>query len=890
MFLKTFIILKCCSETARFSSVSFFWSLDKHVRFHRHSSQAGHWSQQSKQLCLDEQRQRDTIATNTYISSLSTDRVKEGISIVIVVIKEMSGLLPDLASWALRGQRQQPPNNNNNDTTGDAAAANNSGADGTVPPPLTAEEMRAQRLQRMQQMQEAAAATPPRAASATKKAPPVPVPVPAAPSPPATTATAAAVKEESKKKRKQAEKGTNKEAEAAKKLQRRKELLLRKILSIELTTTSDDSNTKNTDASPSSASNNNSNNVVTLVMDSDSTDITDESITGILADRLAMTPSQLPPRHMNNNNSNKCSLIAYLGDCHYKASEELKTMRQAAAAAAAASSSSLKKSDNTARDAQNAVITSLLQEMQKQVVTYAATILQEPDLFEMGKHSNLQLAQCLLFSDPTWSIMFGVSGSVTSSFYYMVVEEILQQNDSGQGLDAMVHEIVAYYCAQLATCESVLDVASSSSNTADMDNNLTSNTEASPVLLVSALTALCLHKRVAQAVVSAPQFLLPRPGTREAKEVVDPSAGMPTNRLLQQYMAGMMGQPKYKKRSGPALDKSTVLGLCLRIGTPKNNTPNSTFAPSTILRQSLAAVESATAQQRQQLQSHQTACNQLLHNLIKAGADARNAVLQWFTDAMLVNVGATATRPDSSKVSCNSLLLNVSVALLKLCDPFVHDATKHYLIDAGFVTCAAAHQGMFTLTGDDAIRPLGAPDDEAAASGGAASSGDAMDTYNPKNPFITSLFFLTAKSLILGIASLLSQHENLLRHISHQHWMITSRNGDLQSDPHFAMFIARQRSNEVALFEPDMAKDTLRFLNLLAKILVNLPNEQLATMPEDFVSIVCDVVMSIAKLKAKILVGLEFRDTFELVVKLLSPSYAKVSTKIKSCCCAVAVY
>ena len=52
--------------------------------------------------------------------------------------------------------------------------------------------------------------------------------------------------------------------------------------------------------------------------------------------------------------------------------------------------------------------------------------------------------------------------------------------------------------------------------------------------------------------------------------------------------------------------------------------------------------------------------------------------MKWFADCMLVNTGATATRVDPSRVSSSSMLLNVSVVLLKLCDPFVDDEKKHH--------------------------------------------------------------------------------------------------------------------------------------------------------------------------------------------------------------------
>jgi hypothetical protein len=139
-----------------------------------------------------------------------------------------------------------------------------------------------------------------------------------------------------------------------------------------------------------------------------------------------------------------------------------------------------------------------------------------------------------------------------------------------------------------------------------------------------------------------------------------------------------------------------------------------------------------------------------------------------------------------------------------------------------------------------------------------------------------------ARSLALGIVPMLSQHENLLRHISHQHWELSSQNRDIHSDPHFCILVSRQRSNEVALFQEEMVTDTLRFCNLMAKVLSSqLSDDRLTQMPEHFVDNVCDILMSVAKLKPKLLRSMELRFVFQLVVKLLSPTYASVSSSCR---------
>lgn len=239
--------------------------------------------------------------------------------------------------------------------------------------------------------------------------------------------------------------------------------------------------------------------------------------------------------------------------------------------------------------------------------------------------------------------------------------------------------------------------------------------------------------------------------------------------------------------------------------------------------------------------------------------------MAWFQDALLVNIGATAMRPDPKKVSANATLNNALMVMLKLCEPFVGNEKKQHLIDPGFVSTPSAHGGVYA-TGAEGVPRLGEVDEETLPK-----------EYNPKNSFIPLCFFLCARFIHLGYAPQFSQHENLLRHISHVHWEIQNDNErSLQNDEQFTRLVTAQRSSEVALFQEELLTDTLRFCNLMAKFLYEMDDETLRLMPEHFVNDTCDVIMAIAKMKAKSLKGLEFRYVFKLVVKLLSPKYTGV--------------
>jgi hypothetical protein len=409
----------------------------------------------------------------------------------------MSGFLPDLASWALRGQAAQ-----------DAQPAE------PPPQPLTMEEVRAQRLARMEAAQHRAAAAPEpmevepepmeidtttttpaeeTAAPVVKLAPVVVVapvvvaaPVAAAPVPP-PTAPASPPKNNNKKKK------TESVDNSTRKLQRKKELLLKKVLAVTLV-----GGSVSGDAS-------------TVAVDLDgTTEISVQSTAEILVSRLSLMEASK-------------SILSYLGACHRRAVEEAKsTLPQ-----------------------KSPELSEILQEIQRQVVSYAASCLMVPGLFPAAEDAPLQLATCLQSGEVTF-------GGTTTSFYYLLCEELFTQD--APNFTVILSQVVTCITKQLATVKSVLDGTSTA--------------------LVQALAAACSHKRACAALTSLPAFLLPPAGSPEAAQLVRPAG----QNILQQ-MLGADQTRAYLKRSGPALEKDTLLGQVLQIGLPRSNSAFSPVVP-----------------------------------------------------------------------------------------------------------------------------------------------------------------------------------------------------------------------------------------------------------------------------------------------------------------------
>jgi len=728
----------------------------------------------------------------------------------------MSGFLPGLADWALRGGAGNPDDDGSDDDDDNNDSGNQAASAEPIQPALTEDEMRARRLARMEAMQkrqqaEASKPTPMEVdgpedkkpqASSTPKRPPIAATA-------ATTAAMDVTPASNARKNKQSPDVSNeaikkkKEAitspdDLARKMQRKKELLLKRVLLLSLSGSATASDTS------------------CVTVDIGDPNISSSSIAEILATRLSLEAESAALSTVPTQKE----LIPYLAQSHRRACEELKAIRQ----------------QQEHKREKVAELEEMLDEIQKQVVNYAASSLIEPDLFELGQDGAMQLAKAFIGTNPAESITFGIFGPA-SSFYNCLCDELMTQDQSA--FQSTINTVLKYFMDKMSKCESV-DAGVGDAN---------------PVSILTALTSVISNKKAAALVAQSDSFLPPAAGTPQADELIRLPLAQTADLL--QMLAN--GNRPYKRRSGLGIEKQTLLGTVLRIGAPKSNPA---FSSNSIFRQSLDSVERTTSSQRVQLRNYQEMCNRFVMNLVKGGAAARGKVMSWFIECLKLNVGATALRPDQTKVSSTPLLLNMQVVLLKLCEPFVLDDKKHRLIDPGFVSSAKSHGGVFETEGDDAIPRLG--ESQAGAE------------YNPKNAFIPQCFFFAARSIALGLAPALSHHENLLRHISHAHWEINSQNRDMQSDPHFGILVSRQRSNEVALFQPELVQDTLRFCNLIAKFLDDTPDEQLSGMPEHFVDNVCDIVMSIAKMKSKLLRGVELRHVFKLVVKLLSPKYANM--------------
>lgn len=325
------------------------------------------------------------------------------------------------------------------------------------------------------------------------------------------------------------------------------------------------------------------------------------------------------------------------------------------------------------------------------------------------------------------------------------------------------------------------------------------------------LGTLLQHKSTAQLFVQRGDFLLPREAITAAAQPTPPPA-----------MFFQMQLP----RAGALVEVNTVLGNALRQGARPDN-PHAPSFPNPMQLQA-HVVESELRAMRGPLQSAQGRQFSAFHSILRAGGAAKNGVLQWVGEALAMNAGAEATRPDPMRVSSDGFLLNLAMLLLNLAKPFVEDPAKaaKILHSTHFTRSPAQHFGAFPSD----LTPLHAQ----------AATADEVDADGPN--FITQCFFLTWRALHLGPVRQLSRHRELLQALNQRHRHSPNPN----EDPQVIMLMQRHLRGLAGLVQPELMREAFAFLATAARWLmplveaVHAEGQHLPPMPEHFVE---DVVV-----------------------------------------------
>jgi len=122
-------------------------------------------------------------------------------------------------------------------------------------------------------------------------------------------------------------------------------------------------------------------------------------------------------------------------------------------------------------------------------------------------------------------------------------------------------------------------------------------------------------------------------------------------------------------QSAKGIEKHTILGPFFRISPLQPEVTESYFqAPRTM---DSRAVKLAQDSLRATLSNHQLDLRNIINAFIRASPKTRNKVLDWFAHIMNVNHKRRAIQVDPNEVSSDGFLMNVTVVLDCLCEPFM---------------------------------------------------------------------------------------------------------------------------------------------------------------------------------------------------------------------------
>ncbi|PBP19477.1 ubiquitin elongating factor core [Diplocarpon rosae] len=121
--------------------------------------------------------------------------------------------------------------------------------------------------------------------------------------------------------------------------------------------------------------------------------------------------------------------------------------------------------------------------------------------------------------------------------------------------------------------------------------------------------------------------------------------------------------------SAPGIERHTILGPFFRISPLQPEVTKEYFAsPKTMDKRHIVNSQEAL---RLTLQTHQRDLLDIVNQIVRASPEARNKILDWFAYIVNSNHKRRALQPDATQLSSDGFLMNVTVILDGLCEPFM---------------------------------------------------------------------------------------------------------------------------------------------------------------------------------------------------------------------------
>ncbi|KAK4157667.1 ubiquitin elongating factor core-domain-containing protein [Chaetomidium leptoderma] len=204
-------------------------------------------------------------------------------------------------------------------------------------------------------------------------------------------------------------------------------------------------------------------------------------------------------------------------------------------------------------------------------------------------------------------------------------------------------------------------------------------------------------------------------------------------------------------QSAPGIEKNTILGPFFSISPLQTEVTTVYFAgPRTMDKGRIQTSQSAL---QMTLGAHQTDLTTIINAFIRASPQARNKVLDWFAYIMNANHKRRAIQVDPREVSSDGFMVNVTVILDTLCEPFMDTTfSKVGRIDVNYFR----RSPRVNITDETKLNADQAQSDAFYAT-----------KMEGESNFITEIFFLTLAAHHYGNEATNSKMKNLDRDIKH---------------------------------------------------------------------------------------------------------------------------
>lgn len=256
--------------------------------------------------------------------------------------------------------------------------------------------------------------------------------------------------------------------------------------------------------------------------------------------------------------------------------------------------------------------------------------------------------------------------------------------------------------------------------------------------------------------------------------------------------------------AGTAMEHHTLLGRLLRVA-PCVYDPQVHAVLSKLFKTTKVNYETTIGGLRSKINVSTTNASEIILAVLKVGGEHKAAAMTWLTQALALNSEATKDRPSPLIAASSGFLINLNALFLALCQPIINDLDKLGKVQSSYLLRAEAKE----VIPADSTRL--APSDLFDSFGGVSSVAPADEPLS----FITQSFFMCWRSLHLGYARECNQYYDTLQRLSR------FADGLETGEPRSVHFFVHKLCIDTQLLNPPLLNEVVKFCCAASQIMLH---------------------------------------------------------------------